>query len=280
MANSPAAPTRPERTRTPTTKVTGAVETRLAMVQEQLNELRSQVRQAQQLSVLGTSAATLAHEVNNLLTPIMAYAIAAQEGDDVELMRKALEVTAKNVNILMSMSGHILEVGAAKATEAKEIHVRPVVHDAVASLCRDPSKDGIRLRIQVEDDLVALVDPLQLQQVLFNLLLNAREAMAPARSGLLRISAQQLGSRVAIEVYNTGECIPKEQLERIFEPFQSGKSNLRNGKYRCGGLGLALCRDLIESNGGSITVSSNAQDGTAFRIDLPSGNTAPEGVQE
>lgn len=249
----------------------------LAKLTAQLDSLKVQVRQAQQLSTLGIAAATIAHEVNNLLTPMLAYTDTALASNDVELMRKALTVVANNARILVNMSSRVLEIGAPKPMKKEPVKVRAAVDAALAGLCRDLSKDGIRVMIDVNDSIVAECDPLHLQQVLFNLFLNAREAMVASHGGLLKISArveQYLASdedlsRVMIEVRNTGEAIPSDLLSHIFEPFQSGKPAIREGKTRCGGLGLALCRDLIEENGGRISVSSDVERGTAFVIHLP-----------
>ncbi len=246
-----------------------AIEERFAELTAQFDVLRAQVRQAQQLATLGTAAATLAHEVNNLLTPIRAYAEYAVDSNDTELMKKALKVTTKNVQILIAMTARMLEISAAKAQRREMTDVRRVVDDAVASLCRDFSKDGIKLTIAVDEQLTAFVDPLQLQQVLFNLLLNAREAMVGKHDGRLSVSAARRDDRVIIEVRNTGDPIAPELLPHLFEPFQSSKPSQRDGRQRCGGLGLALCRDLIEENGGSIEVTSGAAGPTTFTISLP-----------
>ncbi len=246
------------------------VEERLATLQEKLDVLKAQVRQAQQLAGLGTAAAMIAHEVNNLLTPILSYSKAALDADDAALQTKALTVTLKNVRTLVAMSERVLEISAAKPAKCEAVFVRAVVEDAVASLCRDLSKDGIRLVIEVHESLTVWVDPLQLRQVLFNLFLNAREAMAPSHGGRLGISASRQNDKIVIEVRNTGDAIPPGFLLHIFDPFQSSKGPQRDGRTRCGGLGLALCRDLVEENNGTISVTSSPETGTRFTITLPS----------
>ncbi len=248
--------------------VAASMEDRFAQLTAQFDVLKAQVRQAQQLAGLGTAAATIAHEVNNLLTPILSYADAALQSGDGPLAQKALTVTARNVRMLIAMSDRILELGAAKPRERESVRVRQAVDDALASLCRDPSKDGISLSIAVEESLTVFADPLQLRQVLFNLFLNAREAMAPSHSGRLSVTASSGPKGVAIEVRNTGPAIPPDLLPHLFEPFQSTKRATRDGKARCSGLGLALVRDLVEENDGTIDVSSD-QTGTTFRIRFP-----------
>lgn len=254
--------------------VVSPIEDRFAQLSAQFDLLKAQVRQAQQLANLGTAAATLAHEVNNLLTPIRAYAEYALSSDDHELMRKALTVTNKHAHMVIAMSSRILEISAAKPQKTEPVAVRTVIEDALSSMCRDLSKDGIDLAVSVDESLTVQVDPLQLQQVLFNLFLNAREAMSASHSGRLTLSAVRRDDHVVIEIRNTGDPIPVDLLPHLFEPFQTSKSVQRERRRRCGGLGLALCRDLIEENRGTIHVTSDAERGTAFTITLPTENSA------
>ncbi len=262
---------RTPRTKKPTTasELGPTVEIQVSKLQAQLNLLKVQVRQAQQLSSLGTAAAMIAHEVNNLLTPILSYAQTALNTDDVELHRKALRATLKNVQVLIAMSERVLEIGASGPPAPELVSVRKAAQDAAASLCRDLAKDGIRFSIDVDELLTVWADALQLQQVLFNLFLNAREAMAKSHSGRLTVSAIRQEEQVIIEVRNTGEAISPDLLPHIFDPFQTSKPVIRQGRKRCGGLGLALCRDLVEENNGTISVISGTDTGTTFTIILP-----------
>jgi signal transduction histidine kinase len=216
----------------------------------------------------------IAHEVSNLLTPILGYAEAALSTDDHELQRKALTVTAKNVRMLVAMVERVLEISAAKPAEFEPVSVRAVAEDATASLCRDLSKDHIRLALKIDESLQVFADPLHLQQVLFNLFLNAREAMLAAGSGCLTVTAAQRGDQIIIEVCDTGMGIEPQALPDIFDPLKTSKPAEREGRQRCGGLGLALCRDLIEEGGGTISVASDPGVGTTFTIVLPAGDTA------
>lgn len=247
-----------------------AIARQFAKLEAQFETLKAQVRQAQQLSALGAVAPMIAHEVNNLLTPVLGYAEAASASDDPSLMKKALRVATRNVKILIGMSERLLSIGAARTSKRESVVLHDVVEEAQASLCRDLIKDGIQFLNKIEPDVRVRADALQLQQVLFNLLLNAREAMLGAHNGLIRISAARDGDRVILEVHNTGEPIPADLLPHVFDALRSSKPVERNGRARCGGLGLALCRDLIEENEGAIRVTSAAETGTTFVIELPS----------
>jgi len=265
-----------------------SIDERFAALSAQFETLKAQVRQAQQLASLGTAAAMIAHEVNNLLTPILSYADFALQNDDPAMAKKALTITARNVRMLISMSGRMLELGAAKPQQSEKTDLRLAVTEALSSMCRDLEKDGITFAMNIEEGLCAMADPLQLRQILFNLFLNAREAMAAGHSGRLTVTASRRDASglpidnrspstasgpnenlVIIQVRNTGPAIPLELLPTIFEPLQTTKPAQRNGKVRCGGLGLALVRDLVRENKGTIEVQSSHEAGTTFAITLP-----------
>lgn len=253
----------------PSDQATPSVEEQFAQLESQFQVLKAQVRQAQQLSSLGTAAATIAHEFNNLLTPILSYAQVALGAEDLEIKNKALAVTVKNVQMLIAMSERILEISAAKPAKKENVLVKQAVDDALESLCRDLSKDGIQLTMKIDESLTVWVDALQLRQVLFNLFLNAREAMASSHSGRMTISAQSKAGQVVIETLNSGKTIPADLLPYIFDPLQTSKPIKSEGKLRCGGLGLALCHDLVEENAGTISVTSDETNGTTFTLSFP-----------
>ncbi|MFQ5462362.1 MAG: sensor histidine kinase [Phycisphaerae bacterium] len=252
----------------------------VAGLEEKLATLRGQVRQAQQLAGLGTATATLAHEVNNLITPIVGYAHGALENDNEALQKKALQVTIKNARMLVAMSDRILRISAAKPTQVEVVPVRECADEAVECLCRDLGKDGITFRNEIDQGVCVRADGLALQQVFFNLFLNARDAMAPSHGGTLSVHARrawagiqaeqrQTEDRIEIKIKDTGGGIPEGLLPFVFEPLQSSKRADGSRPARCSGLGLALCRDLIVENGGTIAVSTDLGIGTTFTIQLP-----------
>lgn len=244
------------------------VEIELARLQTKLDKLKAEVRQAQQLAALGTAAAMMAHEYSNWLTPVLNYAREAAKTDDVELMRKALSRTVSNVTVATRFSDRILELTAAKPAERVPTSIATAAQLAVESLGRDLSKDGIRFTSELDPGWNVLADPLSLQQVLFNLFLNARDAMAGRKSSRLTISAEVAGARTRIRVRDNGPGIAPDVQRHLFEAFETSKHVLRGGRIRCGGLGLAICHQIAEDNGGTIAVESNEDDGTTFTIEL------------
>ena len=238
-------------------------------LETKLGDLYGQVRQAQQLASLGTAAATLAHEVNNLLTPIVNYTDQAMRSNDEVLCKKALGVTWKNAQMLVSMSERILNISAPTERQKTSVSIRRSADDASDSLCRELSKDGITFNNEVDADLAVNTDPLSLQQVFFNLFLNARDVLVARRGGLLKVTATKMSDHVVIRVSDNGGGIPKDMLPYVFEPLRSSKTKAEGHRNRCKGLGLALCRNLVREMGGHIAVDSQPGEGTTFTMKLP-----------
>ncbi len=276
MTAIPTTPTqRRSEPRTPpgqTTRTDSNIAAHIEKLEGQLTRLKAQVRQAQQLASLGTAAATIAHEMNNLLTPMRSFAQAALECGDPALQKKALTVVVTDARMLASMADRVLTIGAAKSPTREAVSVRAAAEDAAASLCRDLAKDGIRFSIRADDAVSVWADPLHVRQVLFNLLLNARNAMAKSRHGHLVVSAQRHGDRVVLTIEDGGPGIAPDKLPHVFDPLWTSKS--ADGPQRCAGLGLALCRDLVEEDGGTIEVRSEPGVGTTFTITLPAAEAA------
>ncbi len=245
------------------------LQTQIQRLEEQFSHLRDQVRQTQQLASLGTAAAMMAHEFNNLMTPVVSYARFALDSDDKELMVKALSMTLKQSSVATSMSERILGLAANEAPSTMPVTIKTVIDDAIVCMCRDPSKDGITVKMNIPDDLSVLADEKQMLQVFFNLLLNARQAIEH-RSGRITISAELINAdEVVIRIKDNGSGIEPDKLEVVFEPFYTTKTN-RAGENRRGcGLGLPLCREIIEEQRGTISVESEVGVGTTFSLTLP-----------
>src|SRR5260221_14078470 len=186
-------------------------------------------------------------------------------------MHPALDRTLKNAQKLTSLCGVILNMATGAADESGIVSIRSAVTDAIACLGRDLEKDSITSTLDIPESLTAKVPAASLQQVLFNLILNARQAMLD-RPGRLFISAR-LGddNRVRIDVTDTGCGIKPDDLSKIFEPFFSTKRHESRSDRGGAGLGLHVSKRLINAAGGEIMVASKPGEGTTFTLTLPSG---------
>ncbi len=248
-----------------------ALQAQLDHLGEQFDHLRAQLRQAQKLATLGTTAAMIAHELNNLLTPVMAYAREALDRDDVGLMRLALGKTLERVAAIRDMADRVVGLARQPDTVVRSVPLGRVVQEALACLGRDPAKDGIEVRLLLDPELCVRANESQLLQVLFNLVTNARQAML-GRRGRLTIEGEHApGGQVHLHVRDTGCGIPAEHLADVFDPFFSTKQNADRPDQRGLGLGLAICRDIIEELGGRIDLDSTVGEGTTVTLTLPQG---------
>lgn len=248
------------------------VQFHLDQLEHRLASLTEQVQRLQRLATLGTVSAVLAHEFNNLLTPLVTHAQYALQKCEPQQMKTALERTAGSGLRLATLCEKILGLAADDSAGPTVAPIAPVVNDAIDCLVRDLSKDDITLTIDVDDHLKARFSPVALQQVLFNLVLNARQAML-GRPGRLSISARPVHEgRIEIQVRDTGCGIRSEHLEKIFEPFFSTKKYESRSERGGIGLGLHISRQLMTEQDGTIHVDSKVGEGTTFTLTLPAAN--------
>ena len=260
----------------------------LDSIQQQVAALRSQLVESQRLAIIGTIAAVIAHEFNNLLTPIVSYsqyALQSAQGPtpDMELVCKALTRSFQSADKAARICHSMLALARGESSFGP-VNVQKLVDEALLVMARDPKKDNIALRVQVQPDLTVVGDAIQLEQVLLNLLINARQAMLTStspvergRGGSLTIKATAAEDQplVRIQVIDTGPGIPEKFIGRIFEPFFTTKGTSRKGEAKGTGLGLAICKDIVEHHGGRIEVESAVGKGTTFTICLPTNTVQP-----
>lgn len=246
----------------------------LGETQRQLDSVREQLVESQRLATIGTIAAVIAHEFNNLLTPIISYsqyALQSAQGQepDMELICKALSKAFQSATKAGRICTSMLSLARGESTTVC-VDVQQLVDEVLSVMARDPKKDGMALRVQVQPGLRVEGDPVQLEQVMLNLLINARQAML-GRGGSITIKAAAIeGSEEArLQVIDTGPGIPEKNITRIFEPFFTTKGTARKGESKGTGLGLAICKEIVEGHKGRIEVQSEVGRGTTFNIYLP-----------
>jgi signal transduction histidine kinase len=257
-----------------------AIAEQLANAQSQLDLLSRQLTESQRLATIGTISAVIAHEFNNLLTPIVSYcqyALSSAESDkpDMELIKKALSKAFSSSTKAGRICTSLLGLARGQSVFG-EVLVQTLVDETLLVLARDPQKDGIALRVQVEPDLRVFGDPVQLEQVLLNLLINARHAMLGKGGSLTLKAARTDDNEARIQVIDTGPGIPQRLLPKIFEPFFTTKGTAKPGESRGTGLGLSICKEIVAHHGGRITVESTVGKGTTFTIYLPLRDSAAD----
>lgn len=233
-----------------------------------LDCLQSDADHVLRLATIGTLAAGLAHEVNNLLTPALAYLQLAQGNpSDQEMVAKALEKALAGIESATGIAEALLGFST-ETDETAFANLGEVVASAIECLPRNPSKDGIDVTVDLPAGAAVGIRPHALQHVFLNLILNACEALR-GRRGTVTISARApQNGPTEITVTDSGPGISSEVAGRIFEPFVSTSGSDDHGHHGTG-LGLAVCKHLIEQASGTISASSSAGQGTTFTIHLP-----------
>ena len=185
------------------------------------------------------------------------------------LADKVLDKTVRNCRRASDIMQSMLALANGQAQERENTDLRALVEEVFTCLCRDFSKDGVRVDVEIAEGMRLRCVPVQIQQVLMNLILNAREAMLPG-GGLLQIAAESDGSWTRLTVSDTGAGISPEDQKNIFRPFfttkaQAGRPAVPSGS----GVGLAFCKRIIDAHNGEIRVDSELGRGTTFTIRLP-----------
>ncbi len=235
----------------------------------QNEQLKSRLNRSAALANIGTISAMIAHEINNILTPMGTYAeLAANNPQDSELTRKALGKVVIGCRRAGDILDSMLKMASGQTQPKQPCNIAETLELVMDCLARDFSKDSITVKFEVPLDLTVSAVPVQLQQLFMNIILNAREAMLGS-GGRLVVKAWRDTANVIIEFADTGCGIKPENIDRIFEPFFTTKS-VGDGHSRNGtGLGLAFCKEVAAAHGGSITVNSQYGFGTTFCITLP-----------
>lgn len=248
-----------------------------------LRESEEQLRHAQKMEAVGRLSGGIAHDFNNLLTIIMGYSKLLREGlqdeeelrlgelqSDVEGILKAATKSANLTRQLLAFSRH-------QVLQPKVISLNRIVGD-VEKMIRRLMTESIVMQVHLDEGPCSIyVDQGQMEQVLLNLTVNAKDAMPDGGTLVIRTAAETIGSRRPIQngviepgdyavlrVQDTGTGIPPEIVHRIFDPFFTTKEVGRGT-----GLGLSTVYGIVTQSGGCIDVESSPGKGTAFAIFLP-----------
>jgi len=251
--------------------------THFLAVKEDITERKraqEQLRQSERLATMGGLLAGVAHELNNPLAIVMGEAslLAAKAGPGpfADAAKKIMDAAQRCARIVRNF----LTLARQRPPEREKVWLNEVVRGAAELLAYPLRVDTVMVTLDLAPDLPYLwADPHQLHQVLVNLITNAHHAMhatPPPRRLTLATRYDPARRRVLLEVADTGPGIAPAVQARIFEPFFTTKP-IGQGT----GMGLSLCRGIIEGHGGSIRVESLAGGGTVFQVELPAEAAPP-----
>jgi len=250
--------------------------------------LESQLRQAQKMEAIGQLTGGIAHDFNNILTGIMGYIVMAQEWEQKHAdpkLNRYLDRIQKSAGRARDLIQQMLTFSRGQRGEPRSLQVGPLIKEC-AKMLDSTLPSTIETRLQVADRLPPVIaDPVQIDQILLNLCINARDAMAG--HGVLKVSVQAIecktpcvcascrksaaGRFVELSVSDTGSGMDRQTIDRIFEPFFTTKEVGKGS-----GMGLAMVHGIVHEYGGHIRVDSKPGKGSTFSVLLPVDDAAPE----
>ncbi|WP_423605207.1 PAS domain S-box protein [Sphingomonas sp. MS122] len=237
--------------------------------ERRINELRGDLVHAARVSAMGTMASTLAHELNQPITAVATFVRGARnllhEGRPEErgMIEDGLDGAYEEALRAGAIVRRLREFVARGEVEKSVADLVELVDEASKLALLDAREKGVRTRIELDREVrQVLVDKIQIQQVLINLMRNAIEAMCQSPSRLLTVSStREDDGFVRVTVADTGPGVPPEITENLFRAFNSTKNDGL-------GLGLSICRTIVEANGGRIWMEPRTEGGTWFHFTL------------
>jgi two-component system, NtrC family, sensor kinase len=231
--------------------------------------LEVELRQAQRMAALGELVSTTTHEFNNILTTIINYAKLGLRHKDEASRDKALTKILAAAGRAEKITNGVLGMARNRGHERAPTDLATLIGSSLVLLEREMQKYRILVETQFEPAPPAFVCGNEIQQVLLNLLTNARQAMPRGGQILIRVAPDSTANTVDLTVRDSGTGIPPEVLPRIFDRYFTTKQGPDSSGKGGTGVGLATCREIIEQHQGKIRVESTVGKGTAFTLKLP-----------
>lgn len=235
--------------------------------------LESQLTQAEKLSSIGLLAAGVAHEVNTPLAVISSYAQMLQKhtrGD--ERLAPVLEKITQQTFRASEIVNGLLNFSRTTAAEFGPVDLNGIVRETLTLIDHQLRTARITVELDLDDALPTIHGSQgKLQQVMLNLMLNAKDAMNNGEGGQLRVATSVSTHDVSLHVSDTGSGIDPKHLDRIYDPFFTTKNAPRQGQHKGTGLGLSVSYGIVQEHNGHIYVSSAIGEGTTFDLHFPIG---------
>ncbi len=242
-------------------------------LEQQIEILKQQLSQAQKMTALGELVSTTTHEFNNILMTIINYAKLGMRHRDNATREKAFDKILAAGNRAAKITNCVLGIARNRTTAQEPGDLVKLVEDTLILLEREMNKYHVRVETLFHPVPEAVINASQIQQVVLNLLINARQAMPNGGRLLVKIAPAVETGMIDMVIRDNGCGIPADKLPRIFESFYTTKKGPDDSGKGGTGLGLSMCREIIEAHNGRIRVDSTVGKGTAFTIKLPAART-------
>jgi len=237
--------------------------------EQEIASLKRQLAEAQKLTALGELVGTTTHEFNNVLMTIINYAKIGLRHKDEPTRDKSLQKILTAGQRAAKITNSVLGMARNRSNALEPTDLALIVEETMILLSRELNKYRISVESEINAVPQAMANGNQIQQVLMNLLINARQAMSSGGRLILRLEHDAKANMVDLIVRDFGSGIAPDKLRKIFDPFFSTKSGPDESGKGGTGLGLSSCKDIVEAHGGRIRVESTVGKGTCFTIKLP-----------
>ncbi|MFO1092810.1 MAG: ATP-binding protein [Planctomycetaceae bacterium] len=255
-----------------------SLEQEVARLEGVVAEMHQQLLQAQKLGSIGMLASSITHEFNNILTTVINYAKMGVRHRDEAVRDKAFDKILTAGQRASKITTGLLSYARARG-DRRDVHsLAQLVQDVLILVEKDLQKHRISTQLDLQPDALAEVNSSQIQQVLLNLIINARQAMEPGGMLCIATRRNEPAGTAELLVRDSGSGIPADKLPLIFEPFYTSKTADAGGQGGTG-LGLALCKDVVESHRGRIRVESVVGKGTTFTLKFPLATAAAAAIR-
>ncbi len=246
-------------------------QSKLKQTVDTLKTTQSQLIQSEKLSAVGEFVAGVAHELNNPLAAVLGFSEMLKNADVGEKHARHLDLIYKSAERCKKIVQSLLSFARRQQPERKPQQVNKLIEDVLDMIAYPLRTSNVKVITQFSAKLpIVLADGHQVQQVVLNLVNNARQAIeAAAGSGRITITTQHEAKTIRIIIQDNGPGIAPENLKRIFDPFFTTKE-VGQGT----GLGLSLCYGIIHEHGGNILATSAPGEGAKFTIELPVADEA------
>ncbi|QDU29798.1 Wide host range VirA protein [Anatilimnocola aggregata] len=249
--------------------MSGLLADRTAELERQVAKLEAELLQAQKLTSLGELMGTTTHEFNNILMTVLNYARMGMRHKDEPTRDKAFEKINAAAQRAAKITGSVLGVARNRATSFAPTDLAKLLDETLILLDRELNKYRIAVELQIGEAPPAWAVGNQIQQIILNLIINARQAMLNGGQLILRVEHDKTHQTVDLTVRDSGSGIPADKLRHIFEPFFTTKTGPDESGQGGTGLGLSACKRIVEAHRGRIRVESTVGKGTAITIKLP-----------
>jgi two-component system sensor histidine kinase PilS (NtrC family) len=223
-------------------------------------EMQEKMRRSEYLAALGKISSGIAHEIRNPLGSISGALELLKEVKELkEQDRTLLDIVIRETQRLNQLITEMLEFSRSRGPQKVLTSLATLLQETVKIFSPSVKSQGIEIKLEIEKELLAEVDPFQMKQVFWNLLKNAAQAMS--KGGEIIVKGWKDTKQAIIEIQDQGPGIQEQEKKRIFEPFYTTK-------YKGLGMGLALVHQIITNHGAKIEVLSGKNKGTTFRISI------------